>query len=284
MARPNKNNLEYFTHDASMRNDRKIKAVRAKYGITGYAVYNMLLETLCESNLLIINLSDEEIELVSGDLTIVSEELILMIDYFCKIGLLNRVKTWLFCPELDKRAKVVFDKRTKDLDSLRRENGIYLSENYTSPIVSVEKSTQSKVKESKEKKSKEKKSFSQNKSADYIDQIIDRFVQVYGNYKIISPGKERGAAGKILKIYKQEFPDSTANQTLDDLEEYFELCVNIDDPWLRENMSLPVIVNQFNKINKILRDGKSIHKKGATPSQIAEAIARNFAIDYEENS
>ena len=75
-GRPNKNNLEYFTHDANMRNDRKIKAVRAKYGITGYAVYNMLLETLCESNLLIINLSDEELELVSGDLTIVSEELI----------------------------------------------------------------------------------------------------------------------------------------------------------------------------------------------------------------
>ena len=63
MARPIKNNMDYFPHDNKMRNDRKIKALRAKYGLEGYAVYNMLLETLCEAELLIIRWNETEIEL-----------------------------------------------------------------------------------------------------------------------------------------------------------------------------------------------------------------------------
>ena len=46
MARPIKNNADYFTHDSQMRNHRKIKALRYKFGLIGYAVYNMLLEVL----------------------------------------------------------------------------------------------------------------------------------------------------------------------------------------------------------------------------------------------
>ena len=50
MARPKKNNAEYFTHDADMRNDVKIKALRRKFSHTGYAVWNYLLETLTDSD------------------------------------------------------------------------------------------------------------------------------------------------------------------------------------------------------------------------------------------
>lgn len=38
MARPNKNNAEYFSHDADMRNDVKVKALRRRFSHTGYAV------------------------------------------------------------------------------------------------------------------------------------------------------------------------------------------------------------------------------------------------------
>ena len=46
MARPIKNNADYHSHDSNMRNDIKIKALRRKYKLAGYAIYNMLLEVL----------------------------------------------------------------------------------------------------------------------------------------------------------------------------------------------------------------------------------------------
>lgn len=50
MARPKKNNAEYYTHDADMRNDMKIKALRRKFSHTGYAVLKN-----CVLNLIKIN-------------------------------------------------------------------------------------------------------------------------------------------------------------------------------------------------------------------------------------
>ena len=128
MPRQVKNNMEYFPHDNKMRNDRKIKALRAKYGLEGYAVYNMLLETLCEADLLIIEWNDVEIELISGDLMVDSDTLTGITEYLCKINLLKRVNGWLFCPQLDKRSEVVFKKRIRDLDSLRSGNGVNVAE------------------------------------------------------------------------------------------------------------------------------------------------------------
>jgi|GEM_PF-5844362 len=49
MARPIKNSCDYFPHDKDMRNHKKIKAIRTKYGITGYAIWSMILEHLTGS-------------------------------------------------------------------------------------------------------------------------------------------------------------------------------------------------------------------------------------------
>jgi len=46
MARPIKLNADYFSHDAGMRNHRKIKSVRQKFGINGYGIWCMLIEYL----------------------------------------------------------------------------------------------------------------------------------------------------------------------------------------------------------------------------------------------
>ena len=48
-------------------------------------------------------------------------------------------------------------------------------------------------------------------------------------------------------------------------------------------MSLPIIVNQWNKIKTILRNGNTTKKqKGATPNEIAGVVAKHFATDYRE--
>ena len=65
MARPRKNNAEYFSHDANMRSDRKIIALRAKYGLEGYAVRCMILETLAGADNFQITFDEMEIELLA---------------------------------------------------------------------------------------------------------------------------------------------------------------------------------------------------------------------------
>ena len=48
---------------------------------------------------------------------------------------------------------------------------------------------------------------------------------------------------------------------LESLKKYFEACMNIEDPWYKNNMSLPLIVSKFNEINQILKNrGKSLIK------------------------
>lgn len=122
----------------------------------------------------------------------------------------------------------------------------------------------------------------QIKSADFIDQIINIFVQEHGDYEIINKGKERAAAGKLINIFKNKYPDANTEEILNGMKIYFQKCLNIDDPWLRDNMSIPIIISKFNEINKILKHGKSTGKnKGATWQDIAELTARNEAIDRD---
>jgi uncharacterized protein YdaU (DUF1376 family) len=113
---------------------------------------------------------------------------------------------------------------------------------------------------------------------DFLDQIIQAFVDVHGDYEVISPGKERMATAKLLGIYKKKYPRATSEETIAGLKSYFEDCVTIPDDWLRTNMSIPIIVSQFNKINQILKHGNK--KMGATTDlQLAEIVAKHFAND-----
>jgi hypothetical protein len=132
----------------------------------------------------------------------------------------------------------------------------------------------------KEKDTDKDKDIDKDKEKDFIDKIVSKFVEIHGEYEVVNRGKEREMAGKILGIYKKKYPESDSDETLSALQSYFEACINIKDDWLRNNMSLSIIVSKFNEINKILKNGSS-KNKGATPYEIANAIAKNFAVDYK---
>lgn len=91
MARPNKNNAQYFSHDADMRNDIKVKALRRKFSHRGYAVWCFMLETLSGCDNFEINLTHEiDRELLAADFDVSTEELAEIIEYCIKINLLQR--------------------------------------------------------------------------------------------------------------------------------------------------------------------------------------------------
>lgn len=108
--------------------------------------------------------------------------------------------------------------------------------------------------------------------SDFIEKIIQEFLSVFPDYVITNSGQERTMAAKLVNIYKKKYPDSNSEQTLSALRHYFELCSNVPDAWLRNNMSLSTIVNKFNSINNILKNGKS-KGSGVTDKELAELLA-----------
>jgi uncharacterized protein YdaU (DUF1376 family) len=110
---------------------------------------------------------------------------------------------------------------------------------------------------------------------DDIDDIIDVYIKADPDYKVINKQKDRACASKILNLYKKKYPISTSEETLSGLYAYFRSCVAIDDKWLHDNMSLSIIISQFNKINKILKNEKP-KSGGVTDRELAEIVAKHF--------
>ena len=116
MARPNKNNAEYFSHDADMRNDVKIKALRRRFSHTGYAVWCYILETLTDTDFFEIDYRELNQELLAADFDISVDELRNIVDYCCKINLLqlNEDRTRLYSETHKKRFSGLITKRERD--------------------------------------------------------------------------------------------------------------------------------------------------------------------------
>ena len=139
MARPKRNNADYFSHDAGMRNDPKVKALRNKFGNDGYAVWCMMLEVLTASDYFTRSIDEIEIEILSADFGIEPELFSEILSYMVRLRLLQTGDNSEYLSQkLTDRLQSVVDKRRNS-----KPKG-----------VSVTESTQSKVKESKVKKTK----------------------------------------------------------------------------------------------------------------------------------
>lgn len=154
MARPIKDNADYFSHDADMRHDLKIKAVRKKFGITGYAIYCMVLETLTDQDFFQLEYSDLSLELMAGDFDLDPELIKQIIDYCIKLDLfqLNN-ETSLKCKTLENRFKSLLSKRKSE------RKGVIEVDN-----------TQSKVKDSKVDEIKE--NYNKTNSQNFLNNFL----------------------------------------------------------------------------------------------------------------
>jgi len=120
------------------------------------------------------------------------------------------------------------------------------------------------------------------KDKDYIGKLLNEFCEAYQenhgiDYEVITPGKERAAIAKLLKLYKDKYPEATSEETLAGLRSYFNAVVSVPDDWLSKNMSPSIIVNKFNEINNHLKNAKNRgNSKGATDRELAELVAKHF--------
>lgn len=167
MVRPKKNNADYFPHDSGMRNDRKIKALRSKYGHVGYSVYVMLIESLTDADFFELRFDEINIEILAGDFDVESIELCNIVDYCKLLGLVqggcDAGKVW---SERHKKNFINLIRKRK-----RDRSGVIVDEN---PVFDVE-NPQSRVKESKVKKSKEKREKKTTFSPPQLDEVLPYF-------------------------------------------------------------------------------------------------------------
>lgn len=110
-GRPAKNNASFFGHDHDMRNHRKIKAIRARFGIMGYGVWAMFLEVLTESERNRWYRNEMETELLAGDFGVSVAEIRDVLDYCILLELLFDENGFLYSRSLDEKLRPVYEKR-----------------------------------------------------------------------------------------------------------------------------------------------------------------------------
>lgn len=211
MGRPNERNADYFTHEKSMRNDPKVKALRSKFGHVGYAVFVMLLETLTDADGFIFRLDDISLELLAGDFDLNAETVKGIIDYCCRISLLKLEDGNLCSAGHQKRMQPLLEKREKSKEryKLQKEaqNGSFCDRNsqeQTETGISVAESTQSK--ESKESKVKREKRVQREKQ--FVPPTLEEFKAYFDEN-----GYTAAAAEKVFKYYEEgDWKDSKGNQ------------------------------------------------------------------------
>ena len=264
MARPQKNNCEYFPHDAGMRNHRKVKSLRQNFK-NGYSFWCMFLEFLTGSDGNVFENSDIERELLSGDFGITVTEISDMINYCCKIELLFEKDGFITSESLNDRLLPVYTKRgrAKELSAKQlRIKGKYVSNNTEQCGVTVTETPQSKVNKIKVNKSKKKEIIITDKS------VFQKCSDIYNNFclRITNcSGVFDGLQGKslnsiiayLLKNVKEQPP------TDESICNAFQVILDNYDSWdkfHKDQLKLNQINSNLINIINSIKNGKSNSK------------------------
>lgn len=116
MARPKKDNAEYFPHDADMRNDDRVKAIRRRFKHTGYAIWIMVIEYLTARDFFQFEYNELTLELMAGDFDCEVKEIQDVISYCLTLGLLQQEDGFIRCKTLRNRLEPVLLKRKLSKD------------------------------------------------------------------------------------------------------------------------------------------------------------------------
>jgi len=81
LGRPRKNTALWYKHDNNMRKDNRIIDLRRRYGLEGYAIYNMLIEVLIDTDFYAYEYTEHSAEELSKDFGIDKNRLIEIINY-----------------------------------------------------------------------------------------------------------------------------------------------------------------------------------------------------------
>lgn len=123
MARQKNNEnggADFFSHDIDMRNDIKVRALRRKFQIKGYAMWCFILEVLTDSTNFEVEYNEINQELLAADIEVPVEEFREIIEYCVKIGLLQIENGKLFSIAHKRRFERMLEVRKRRAEAARK--------------------------------------------------------------------------------------------------------------------------------------------------------------------
>lgn len=168
------------------------------------------------------------------------------------------------CSQNSKNAKVRWEKNNADVSDRIRLDAKHadIDNGIDNGIDKKETSTTKKKVVAPKKKKVDENFFPDpdEQKRDFIDQVVHIFKNEYDskrlNQYMIQKGKDRSAAGKLIRLYKNAHKDHDSDQTLNGMREFFISCIMIKDKWLNDNMTLSIAISKINEINSILKNNE----------------------------
>lgn len=128
-----------------------------------------------------------------------------------------------------------------------------------------------------ESKSKKKQPDGKPEVQDFIHQLLDSFYNEFEKsrgFKFLYPhsAKDRSAMGKLLGMYKKKNPGANSQQTLQAITWFFKMAMEINEQWIRDNMSPGVLLMKVNYIQTLIINGRKNSKEngGTTTQQLRD--------------
>lgn len=136
MARPRKNNANWFKHYNNLRNNELLITLRERLGMEGFGIYICFLEYLTGKDFYRLETNDVNIEIAAANFRIKQESLQSVIDYCLKLGILefcqiNNIK-YITSPMLNEQFKELDEYRYKDRQK-KQKSKIFPRENEVFP-------------------------------------------------------------------------------------------------------------------------------------------------------
>lgn len=254
MARPQKNNADYFSHDNNMRDDEKIKAVRRKFSHAGYSVWNMLLERLCKAENFHIPYDGDSLDIMAGDFSIEPEQLKEIIDYLIKLKLILQDGEKIYSQTMINRFDGLLRKRKRDTDRL-------------SPAITTDEKViasdnpQSKVKQSIVKEIKEKEKGETEKAPlsfkIFLNENLAAFKKLFTHYApqyIWARADEEHLFFLAEKLLQNTQVENT-QQACEVLEKFIQ---QLPSYWRTKKFTIPNLNKNFNEIISEIQTSKNI--------------------------
>ncbi|MEO8759760.1 MAG: Lin1244/Lin1753 domain-containing protein [Bacteroidia bacterium] len=282
MARPIKNNADYFPHNCDLRNDRRCRALRSKFSLEGYAIFIMLLEILTNANHFQVEKKAMEIELIAGDIDVETQKLQSIINYLVQLGLLIEENECFSSPILADLKIILQDVRSRDRKRKSTDSGVFHTEN--PPIKNIFhtdnlqqntvfplENTQSKVKESKAKEIKEKGN-TENQAPIFFtseNSIQENILMAKNIFSAHAPNYvwEKADEENLFFLLQKIIIGKPTSQNTEQLAQAFEKFIQkLPVYWRTKKFTLLHLNKNFNEIStEILSTEKIIAPKIVTP-------------------
>lgn len=283
MARPTRNNAEYFYHSANFRNDRRVRAIRARFGAAGYGLLLMLMEALTDSEFTKIATDETELELLAGDFGVSVAEIDSLLQICEKVGLFCRDNDGnLVSLELNESLKSVFEKRNRSREAFEKAKK---DVSVTETPISATESTRSKKNRSKEKESKEETNSSSDgaevppSSDEYTITHKLRLVMQELNPNYFWDGREGKAAKQLAEKLRYSYKNTllkepTDEQIVDSFKRLIAESRKLPDRFYHFS-DMPKFNEHYNKLVELIRNpapagGQS--SNGATSTKRPKAL------------